>query len=94
MKKPSGKVVKAKVMKASPKVMKASPKVTKRRPRHPAEVGWPWVQQKQLPQRPGKGLFQKYGGTTACGDRNLGEGEKFFQSCTRRKQKRASHFTT
>ena len=46
------------------------------------------------PQRPGKGLFQKYGGTTASGDRNLGEGEELFWCCTRRKQKSASHFTT
>ena len=60
---------------------------------NPAEAGWPWVQQKQLPQRLGKSLFQKYAGTTACGGRNLGEGEKFSGCCSRRKQKSACHFT-
>ena len=41
-----------------------------------------------------RAFFKKYGGTTASGDRNLGEGEELFWCCTRRKQKSASHFTT
>ena len=59
MKKPSGKVMKAKVMKASPKVMKASPKVMKAGKK-------PAVSAKSRKPAAEPGLGRKTGGKKTC----------------------------